>query len=274
MSRRASSIRPGWIITLLALLVVGTAGRRGAAQSVESDVVADKLSTKVHLRLGKTTLAKVTAALSEQTGLTIEPADYLLERVMVVQMEDVSARSVLNALSELNDWRWKETPDHTITIARHLLRLAPVPASISRMVQSAIPKDTRAFLSVPTPSENLSVYINPLLPDGNRRTNNVVSRVQGFAGDALAGLLTQLPPNTGKGAPIPFDKLSEGQQHDLIAHIAFFTFGFLGDELLSEFRSFVYDPESAFLDLQGTRFWIGLHPTPGSFAGFGWEITP
>ena len=92
---------------LLLAGMMAAAACGASAQSVESDSVTEKLSRRIHLELGKTTLAEVAAALSEQTGLKIEPADYLNDRIMVVRIQGVSARSALNALSELNDWRWK-----------------------------------------------------------------------------------------------------------------------------------------------------------------------
>jgi hypothetical protein len=261
-------------VLVAALAFSALSARPVAAQSVESDAVKEKLSTRVHLRLGKTTLDKVAVALSEQTGLKIEPADYLLDREMIAQMDGISARAVLNALSELNDWKWKETPDHTISIARHLLQMPQVPVSIPRIVQSAIPKDTRAFLQIPTPSDNPGVYTNPLLANVHALANDRVTKGLRYLRDTQGELFSSLPADAVKGEPILFDKLTELQQHDLIVQIAFKQLTLLDEYLLSDFLPFVSDPQSARLESRGNTFMVGIHIAADKWSGFTARIDP
>jgi hypothetical protein len=65
-----------------------------------------KLAQTVHLTLGKTTLAAALAALSKQTGIQIDAAEYLKDRVLIVQMESLNGRAALDALTALNDLKW------------------------------------------------------------------------------------------------------------------------------------------------------------------------
>ena len=73
---------------------------------------------KVHLRLGETTLAKALREVSKQTGLRIQPAEYLEDRDLVVELDNMSAKDVLDTLAEGNDWIWYETSKSRIMVAR------------------------------------------------------------------------------------------------------------------------------------------------------------
>jgi len=261
-------------VRLAALTVITISACPLAAQSVESDAIKEKLSTRVQLRLGKTTLARVAAVLSEQTGLRIEPANYLLERDAIVLMDGVSARAALNALSELNDWTWKETPEHTISITRHLLNMPQVPAAIPRIVQSAIPKDTRTFLQIPTPSGNLSIYTNPLLANVHALNNVRKTKALRFLRDTQGELFSNLPADAWKGEPILFDTLTGKQQRNLVVQIAFKQIALLDEYLLSDFLPFVYDPRTAQLENRGTKFMVGIHIAPEKWTGFMADIHP
>lgn len=273
MNTIRQSARRWFSAYLMAAALVGLGCGAASAQSVESDAVKEKLSTKVHLRLGKTTLARVAAALSEQTGLKFEPAYYLADRDMIAQMDGVSARAVLNALAELNDWKWREMPDHAISIARHLLRPPQVPVAIPRIIQSAMPKDTRAFLTIATPSEDLAVYANPLLADWSAASSKQ-RKAAVFMRDTQGDLFGSLPPDSVKGDPIPFDKLSDPQQRNLAAQFAFQLIFSLDQYLLSDFRPFVYDPAAARLEIFQNRFRIGNHFGKDGWTGVTTDIAP
>jgi hypothetical protein len=251
----------GWFAGAIALLLVGVWCQGAAAQSVESDAVRDKLSTKIHLRLGKTTLTKVAAAIAQQTGLKVEPADYVSDREMIADMEGVSARAALNALSELNDWKWRETPEHAIAIARHLARPPQVAAAIPRIVQSAIPKDTRAFLGIATPSEDLSQYTSPWLSNTRGVHGNLVTKTVRLLRDTQGDLYSSLPADAVQGTPIPYEKLTETQRRDLIVQIAFRQIISLDEYLLSDLLPFVRAPELAQIEFYRNGLTVGQHGT-------------
>ena len=256
-------------LTLIGIAAMYTALMSSAAgaQSIESDAVKEKLSTKVHLRLGRTTLGKVASELSEQTGLTIEPADYLMDRDMIAQMDGMSARAILNALMELNDWKWREMPDHTISIVRHILRPPQIPAAIPRIIQSAIPKDTRAFLTMAAPNDDLNVYSNPDLADAID-VNNRLHKAPRLMRDKQADLFRNMPPDAVKGDPIPFGKLSDSQQRNLAAYFSFTLLTSLDKLLLSDFHPFVYDPARTRIKTDGAILWFE-YPKGDSWSGFG-----
>jgi hypothetical protein len=273
----SSRVVPAWrnsIVCGILLLLWSLSASRAFAQSVESDAVSQKLSKKVQIHTGNTTLEKVAASLSEQTDLKIEPADYLGDREMIVRIDGMSGRAVLNALCELNDWTWKETPDHTISILRHLLQLPRTPAAIPRIVQSAVPKDTRTFLRIPTPREDLHVYTNPLLTKVGSLNDWRKTTTLRFLKDTQADLFSTLPPNAVKGDPLPFDKLTNQQRRDLIVQIAFRQLATLDEYVLSDFLPYVADPSSARLEKKGKTFMVGFRMRPDSWTGFSTDVVP
>ena len=79
----------------------------GSAQSSLRPATQSLLTKKVHLSLGSTTLPTLLKALSTQTGLIIEAAAYLQERLLVLEIDDISARVILDELAEANDWKWR-----------------------------------------------------------------------------------------------------------------------------------------------------------------------
>ncbi len=105
-----------------------------------------RLARKVKVNLRATTLAAALAALSAQTDLHIEAVPYLREHRLSVLMNDVSAAEALNALGEINDWKWRVAPDGHVTVDRPTPRTPRQIGEVSLALQAAMPKDLRRFL--------------------------------------------------------------------------------------------------------------------------------
>jgi hypothetical protein len=141
-----------------------------AAQTTNIEAAQQSLNKIVHLNLGVTTVGKLMAALSEQTGLKIQAAEYLQARTITVQMDGLTAASALDALKELNDWTSSSSVQNEILISRRRLRVDAVPAAIPRLMQAAIPKDMRTFLQIPNPGEDVANYRNIYGPRGAKQS--------------------------------------------------------------------------------------------------------
>ncbi len=237
----------------------------GKAQQISTDENVQKLKTPVHLNLGKTTLAAVALRLTEQCGVTIEPAEYLKEREMVVQMDGISARAALEALSELNDWAWKETKEKHILIARKVSRLPVKPAYIWRRIHTALPRDVRDYLGVEMRAENPDDFKNPLDNTDQQKAQKLEEdRVKLFRlfKDTQIELYDSLPKTIYTGEPYAYEKMSESQKSNLLVQTffpVFYLFISRGKEfMLGDFLPYVHDPRTAILGLKGNLLEVNI----------------
>ncbi|HZO90746.1 MAG TPA: hypothetical protein VFB38_20625 [Chthonomonadaceae bacterium] len=120
-----------------------------------------KLAIRVHLRLGPTTLEKVAAALSQQTGLAINAASYLREHKLIVQMDNLPAQDALDALAALNEWIWYKTEPGHYLITRPRVRLPREIAEIPPALYKAMPIEMRRYAGFGVSVEELSPIADP-----------------------------------------------------------------------------------------------------------------
>ncbi len=102
--RSKTSIRFGISLMMIGNLVFPV--QTSIAQTVSSSTIKQQLSKIVSITSGLTTAGDLAKELSKQTGAVIKADDYLEEHQLSVQMDGVSAASVLNAVSEMHHWRW------------------------------------------------------------------------------------------------------------------------------------------------------------------------
>ena len=145
----------------LSLLLTGLHSAAAQTHSVSTPEMAARISTKVNLSLGLTTLEKVTQSLSAQTGLSIEASTYLRDRKLIIQMKDMSAAAALNSLAELNDWQWMEVKENHLLITRPTINRPQNVPEISRAIQAALPKDFRRYMGIGVPVDDLPLIDNP-----------------------------------------------------------------------------------------------------------------
>jgi hypothetical protein len=216
---------PNPLLICALLIAVSGRGARLCAQTTESPAAKDsaraQLAKIVHLNLGETTIDKLMATLSEQTGLTIKAAEYLSERSLTVEMDNLTAIEALDALDELNDWTWYPTLPGKILVTRRRLRMDAVPEAVPRMMQAAIPKEIRTYLQIPTPGEDLAEHVNIFdnsLHDGMKFANDRLERT--VAADQ-SDLLTSLSPGILSGDPVHYAMLSGRQRTELLTALVF-----------------------------------------------------
>lgn len=218
LSRKTFYRTAGWLV----LLCGGSLLAPLAAQNAPGEADEAKLDTAVNLRLGETMLPAVMKAISEQTGLQVEAAEYLHERRLTVWMQGVTARAALDALSQLYDWTWYKTDTGRYRLARRTMRAPRRLADVSSYLQAALPRDIRTYLALPP------------LP---RRNPGEVTRFQTSAQMSMTvekakqALTASLASDLGNGRTISYDKLTPEQKEELLLTLLFARYDDLAELL-------------------------------------------
>ncbi len=127
--------------------------RAGRAQTIYTLAMTAALHTPVHLRVGRTTMGETMTALSQQTGQTIECADYLREHRLTLQIEDASALDVLNQLADLTHCKWTEAGAKHVLLSRARPVLPEHPLQISTALREIMPADLLRYIGVAMPDD-------------------------------------------------------------------------------------------------------------------------
>lgn len=197
------------MLTLALTALSAGAQNKSASQPVLSASQAQaKMNTRVHLMLGSTTLAQVTAAMCQQTSLEISGSDYLRERKLVVMLDDVRLADALDALAEANDWAWRLDSQGEVVIARRVSRLNQTPASIPGLLRAAMPRDWRVFLGLP-PSESNPASATLSIDSSTHQDLFTVY------GNSLNWLRATLEPETLLKTPFTYKNMTPAQQERL-----------------------------------------------------------
>lgn len=231
---------------------------RASAQAVVSEDAKTKLGASVRLAAGTTTVGQVTDALSQQTGLKIEAADYLRDHMLTMHMTNVSAATVLNTFTELYGWQWSETEDKRILLNHSSLKTPRQITDIPKALEAALPKDFRRFLGMETPLSS-----SPFYQASVRMAADSFPRTLGF--DMYKELALQVRP----GEMIPYDHLSASRKHDLLVLLVLDAMEEIergGDRDL--FRGYTqpfdYDLSKAHFTLKNGMFMVGITQYEGT----------
>ncbi len=185
---------------------------------------ASKLAHPVHLALGKTTLAEALAALSKQTGIQIDAAEYLKERVMLVQLDGLTGRTALNALTSLNDLRWSAVGPNHLFVDRPASGRPENIMEVPSRLAKALPKDIRDCLLVGIPRKKAWDFAKA---DAFARKSDfeypqfVSSRTGDLYQEQQRLFLASLPAVLPPGTKIPFRSLNPAQQSELLSLLFF-----------------------------------------------------
>lgn len=213
-----------WLVLALCLLTPAYA----EAQSVSTPEVAQRLRTRVDLLQGSTTLERVTEALTAQTGVDIRAAPYLRDRSLFVEMRAISAAGALAALSELNDWTWKEVKENHIIITRPAIKQPHSAVEVSEAIRMALPRDVRCFLGIGVPVDELPGAQDPNMLrmfDADRASHpkrlkearlRVSGRVYAQFKRQRDSLFDRVRAKVQSGKPIPCSTLDAGQRKALV----------------------------------------------------------
>jgi hypothetical protein len=132
-------------------------------------------AAEVHLHLGRTTLGKAALALSKQTGLDVEAADYLSGHQMTVELAGISTHDALDAICEIGGWSWHNSGPRSVVIEKPSppKLKAPTLVEVASAMQHSLTPDVRLFLG-----------------DGQEVLPTTRSqRIRAAAGDGAAGVI-------------------------------------------------------------------------------------
>lgn len=212
---KASIVRCLLVLLVLAIdarsvVAVGQTARPGRKPAADA-----ALAKQVTLNLGACTLSQALAALGRQTGLTIEPAEYLRSRRLTVEMAVLPARDALDALCAVNEWTWERDDSGSYVVRRRPVRPASSPAAVGAALRSAIPSDFRTFLSLDRPTGTPS---DSPFPTEIGRAGNLV-----YAAGTRIGAAFSVKA-VADGHDIGYARLTSDQQNELLRLIVFGVF--------------------------------------------------
>ncbi len=251
--------------SLAALVCLAAAPDRAQAQAAASDTAA-KLNVKVHLSSGAVTLPQIMQALSAQSGLNIEAADYLRERRLVAQMDGLTVRNALDALAELNDWAWHDRGAGHIVITR----LAPPgrqePSNVPLRMRFALPRDVRVCCNLePQPARSKKQAGEEDDPFMAEHKSVAVAQ------EARLHLIDALKPAIFEGAPFPYARMKAGQQEDLLISLLMTAVHQTKhDMLLGQPLTWLDNLADMKLEMNSNTLLITTHGD----TGFGVQVTP
>src|SRR5258708_36193313 len=131
------------LLDITCMLLVLICGAVGLPDDDDS-----RLSTKVSLAFASGTIAEVLSELSHQTGLKISPSDAVAQRRVTLYLKGVPAFRALDAIADLNDWRWSRTESGRYLVSRPSVRAPTSKSQIPRNMGQALPRDMRTYLGL------------------------------------------------------------------------------------------------------------------------------
>lgn len=211
----------------------------------------------VRLTPGKTTIARTVAALSEQTGLKIEAADYLRGRTITVLMQDIPARDALTALAELNNLRWRKTDAGRYLLTRRRQPVIRTIDDLAQALQQSLPDDWQRFISTAPPAEPAEAQSSdpPVIANhphvlAVHLSRRLSTKIQAAKTKEQAGIFDSLKPQILTGEPIRYASLNPQQQEHLVLALTFHALSQSSvlDRLRGRLMFYHRDPASSYLD--------------------------
>ncbi len=270
----AQALRAVWGLPGL-LLCFAAASTHAQAQDAGSDIKT-KMNIKVHLTLGAATLPQITQALSAQSGLNIEAADYLRERRLVVQIDSLTLRNALDALTELNDWAWSDKGGGHIVISRLTPLIRQEPSTVPLLMRSALPRDVRVACNLePLAVQSRKQPASEDAPVDFQAQFHAEHRAADLAQEARLHVIDSLKPAVFNGAPIPFARMKAGEQEDVLVSLLFPAMEATNHDMLrGQTLPWLDNTAGMNLSLNGTTLLVLTHGAGGQYMGFGIQVTP
>lgn len=223
-----SARRGKWLIIFGMLWVGCSVSQVASAQTVDYAQTRTSLQTKVNLHLGETKLPRVLEELSQQTGLKIEAADFLQERELLVELENMSAQAVLDTLAEGNDWIWFENRKGHLLVTRPRFKKTQELLNVAPAFRAIVPKDLRRFVGVDLSDAEIMSAVDGALPDHERipdprltREFALPLRLQAPITEQENAMIAWVTKEVRAGTKIPYAKLTPEQQHSLLVYFVF-----------------------------------------------------
>jgi hypothetical protein len=203
------------------------------AQTIDYLRTRTLLQIKVHLRLGETTLSKTLQEMSRQTGLQIESADYLQERELLVDLDNMSAQAVLETLAEGNDWIWNETKQSRILMTRPKFNATRQLVEVAPAFRAIVPKDLRRYAGVDLTDAEIRSAFQQSQPNseliekpekadfGSPRFRILPEILNAPVKEQERRMVAWVTAEVRTGKKIPYAQFTSEQQHSLLVRFVF-----------------------------------------------------
>lgn len=239
--RTSARGRSGLVVTLAALVICAAIDVRTPAVGRSLDRTNDKLDMVVHIPDGSVTVKRLAKLLCEQTGTVIEAPAYLEDRTLLFASRGVNARSVLDMVAALEGWRWFEVEPNRYRLARPTVRLPKNLDGVPAAIQSALPKDVRAFIGLPE-----SPPVDRYQGFGHMAEFKLTMTVESVARELLDSLKTE----RASDMPTLYSDLDERQRQQLVLAHFLREFHLMGELLFDDFSVHRMDPALSTIELQ------------------------
>ena len=252
----------GWMFVALALFALFTAIRPGQALQGSDD---GRLDQPVTVPIGETTLALFLEGLSKATGLQIECSESIREKPIVIVVRGQSARSVLDAVSEFNEWTWGRVREGVYRIDRKPIKKPEKMIDVAAAMQSTLPRDLKEYLHLPKlPKEKKTAGASFM---GLSAYNSLISNAGSSLRNAIA---TSTPPGKARA----FTQLSRTQQEEVRWVRLFDAIRGLSPLLFDDLNVHHYDFNDVYIYLDnGGKSFTVMFPDPVNRVfgfGIGW----
>ncbi|HLV80707.1 MAG TPA: hypothetical protein VKT32_10510, partial [Chthonomonadaceae bacterium] len=222
-----------------------------------------------HLRLGPAvvTLSQLAGMIQRQTGLKLYLDPAIQDRILVVSLKDISARTALDSVARLEDWQWSQTQPGTLHLDRRRVLMPTNVADYPKCYLRALPVDLRSYFYAGASLKDAYLDSKSTLSERDfdefkvyqargSRIRRLLQRMTGF-------LSTILPDIVRQGGHLPYNKLTPAQQHAL--QLILVAQGF-DESSLEAIRKgvdpFQRDPRSSMIRLAGGN---------GLMVGYDWD---
>ena len=142
--------RFSFAMATLCTLILNTGAVSSQAQTIRTDAVAHKLSIVIRVPPQVLTFEQVARLIERQTGVPIRPAEYLLPHRILLKADRLSAAALLNTLSEIYGWQWRETREGAISIDRPTVRTPTALAGVADAVRQVLSPQLLRYSGVVT----------------------------------------------------------------------------------------------------------------------------
>lgn len=221
-------------IFLVLLLMSLSLSQPIRAQTIIYQQTRTALRSEVHLQLGETTLTRALQELSQQVHLQIQAADYLQERELVVELNNMSAQAALDTLAEGNDWIWYEEKQGQIFVSRPKFNKTQKLLDVAPAFRAIVPKDLRRFVGVDVSDAEIRSAFRQSQPNSDYvlRSPEIINHlpprlrllpemIEAPVKQQENVMVTWVTKEVRTGKKIPYSTLTPEQQHSLLVRFVF-----------------------------------------------------
>jgi len=215
-------------------------------------------SKPVSLHQADITLAQILSLLTAPMQLNYSAEDILLARRYFISCQNVTQRALTDAIAEIEDWHWNESPLGNVRFQPRSLKDTAGILAIPRRLQSALLRDLRDYLGARRPSLTAQEMIPTLVSDPRMLKMRWFDLRKSRLGyPELKKLIQRLETTKIAEAPVSIAKLKEDERRMLLSALLREAVGAMDYSLYGgDFPPYILAPHTAHLELSGSLLQI------------------